>query len=460
MYLEDGHFTRADLFAQVIARSPATFTHIIVDACHAYSLVAGRGPGDPGPVDDFLSEHDLAEYPTVGALVATSDDRETHEWSRIRAGVFSHQVRSALAVAADVNNDGAIEYSEVAAFVEASNAGLQGLGKRISTFAWAPSQNRRAPLLTYGGRSHLRGVLFEDATAGRFSIENELGQRVAELNKPTGQTTLVMLPSAGAFFVRDGSRETVVSGSDRFVAVTQPLAEPVETQPRGAMDRAFESGLFAVPFGEEYYRGYVAAREGLAPVDFASDGELTPVLVDPKWLRTTEGHALGSARDAALRVGLTYGVAPAMFRRSKVVEHGAYLTVAFPLAAATDLVGTAELTTANLRPKREVDLQRAALSIGIEQLLWSAVGETVGLTTSGGLGAGQFWIEGEGGQRSDTRGPLVRLAVGGFFLPVSGLRLQLVAGATGYAINTDNGQTYPLRPLALVGASWTFGGRQ
>ena len=41
--LQDGMFSRDDLYREVIAASPAHLNHIIIDACNSYFMVNSRG---------------------------------------------------------------------------------------------------------------------------------------------------------------------------------------------------------------------------------------------------------------------------------------------------------------------------------------------------------------------------------------------------------------------------------
>src|SRR5581483_9078706 len=113
----DGPLTRGELLREVIAPSKAAFNHLIIDACNAYLMVARRGddraPAAADAIRRYVADEDLARYPTTGVLLSTSRAAASHEWSAFGAGVFSHELRSALAGGADVNGDGRVEYSEV-----------------------------------------------------------------------------------------------------------------------------------------------------------------------------------------------------------------------------------------------------------------------------------------------------------------------------------------------------------
>ncbi|MCA9491265.1 MAG: caspase family protein, partial [Myxococcales bacterium] len=106
LHLLDGPFTRTDLHEHVLrGLQDARRVHLIIDSCHAWFLVNARG----ARVAVAQDEESLDRYPQVGFLLSTSRGKEVHEWSGYRAGVFSHQLLSALRGAADVDGDGATD---------------------------------------------------------------------------------------------------------------------------------------------------------------------------------------------------------------------------------------------------------------------------------------------------------------------------------------------------------------
>jgi len=125
LHLLDGRLTRGELFREVVAPSPAAFNHLILDACEAYFVVVSRGEGQAIPdyraaVRAYLQQEELTRYPNTGVVLASARDLETHEWSAYEAGVFSHELLSALTGAADLDGDGRVGYAEVRAFLTAA----------------------------------------------------------------------------------------------------------------------------------------------------------------------------------------------------------------------------------------------------------------------------------------------------------------------------------------------------
>lgn len=144
VHLVDGRFSRSDLFQRVIAPSPARVNHVIIDACNAFLMVARRGGqrSKQASIDDavqgFVGRESLDRYPNTGVLLSTSQAAEVHEWSRFSAGIFSHEVRSALAGGADVDGDGEVTYDEARAFISAANAKVSDPRARLTAYAAAP----------------------------------------------------------------------------------------------------------------------------------------------------------------------------------------------------------------------------------------------------------------------------------------------------------------------------------
>ena len=100
LHLADGRWTRADLFREIVQQSPASRTHLILDACNAYAVIAGRGDAngakqEPPEValEQFLTGHDLDAYPTVGALIATTPAKKSRTESlALRETAWSRRV--------------------------------------------------------------------------------------------------------------------------------------------------------------------------------------------------------------------------------------------------------------------------------------------------------------------------------------------------------------------------------
>lgn len=294
--LLDGAFTRTDLFQRVLARSRATTNHVIVDACNAYFLVHRRGGGAPdtGPsrraaVADFVAREDLARYPNTGILLATSTEKETHEWSVYRGGVFSHQLRSALVGGADVNGDGEIAYSEVEAFLAAANQHVLHPDARLEVFAHPPAVDRTRPIVDLRAARFRHWLTIPAGPSLRVYLEDARGVRYADAHVGARTPVVLGLVASAHYHARtaDGRRETRLALARERVELDRRSLRPPQVAVRGAVDDSFRTHLFEEPFGVDYYRGFTAARD-VAAVDLEA----------PRW---RPGPPDAATVDAALR---------------------------------------------------------------------------------------------------------------------------------------------------------------
>jgi hypothetical protein len=272
--LLDGAFSRTDMFHEVLAKSPATTNHLIVDACNAYYLVHRRGDGAAPPRKDavqaFIAREDLGRYPNTGVLLSTSSEKDTHEWSAYRAGVFSHELRSAMAGGADVNGDGEIAYSEIAAFVAAANQHVTDKA-RVEVFARPPAANVTRPLVDLRAARFTHWLRVPAGMPSRIFLEDQRGVRYADAHVG-GQHPVVfgLVPSAH-YFVRtsDGARETRIDlDHRRRIDLDRSRMRVAAVSSRGAVEQSFRLHLYAEPFDANFYRGFVAAQGGVSvPLD-------------------------------------------------------------------------------------------------------------------------------------------------------------------------------------------------
>jgi hypothetical protein len=281
--IHDGRLTRADLYREVIAASKARFVHVIIDACKSYFMVRSRGrrpwKDDAAPsagasearLRAFLLAERLESYPRAGVIVATSGDQDAHEWARYRGGILSHELRSALAGAADINGDGRVEYSELLAFLAAANARVRHPQARIDVFSRPPAANRSRALVDQRRASgRARFLRFGPGLSGRFYIEDDRGLRYADLNKEAAASFDVAVSRERSYYVRRNEVEEVeIRPSRRRVDLGELRWTPVALSARGAVDQSFRSDLFRVPFGPLFYEGYVA-KSGDVPVELGA----------------------------------------------------------------------------------------------------------------------------------------------------------------------------------------------
>ena len=282
--LQDHRLRRSELFREVIDQVPATVIHLVIDACKSFFLVS-RGPGDwqddragrsyGAEIRAFLARDTLRSHPHVGAILSTSGDEEVHEWSALRAGVFSHQLRSALSGAADINGDGRVEYSEVGAFIAAANHRVTHQRARVRPFVRPPPADRRAPLVRLDRASGRVTLRLTQQDRGRFSVEDERGVRHADLHKAADGTLGIALASAHQYFIRHGDLEAVLPRGGRGVVELGSLDRgPARSEPRGALDATYRKNLFALPLSRSYYLGFLATSD-LPAVSFTARAPAT-----------------------------------------------------------------------------------------------------------------------------------------------------------------------------------------
>ncbi|RKH33527.1 hypothetical protein D7Y13_10655 [Corallococcus praedator] len=280
--LLDGPLTRTELFSRVLAPSKASFIQLIVDACDSYFFVHSRGSLPVGPayadaVKGLLGGRELERFPQVGVVLSTSSEQESHEWSAIRSGIFSHMVRSALSGAGDVNGDGRVDYAELRAFVAAASQGLDDVRGQPRVFIQPPALDRAFALTDLGTAASLGYLLVPTGLEGRLWVEDARGIRVVELHKERERPLVVSLPVGRGYYLQGMGREATFS-------VTRP-AEVVDAgglawtdasvAARGAVEDAFRDKLFSVPFGQRFYRGYMASF-GITPPSDEADASLVP----------------------------------------------------------------------------------------------------------------------------------------------------------------------------------------
>jgi hypothetical protein len=245
--LEDARLGGEELLAEV-SRVGADRSHVIVDACQAYLMAYSRGAGGQRrPLKGFLVE-DAARSSNVGLLLASSSSGESHEWAGFQAGVFSHEVRSGLYGAADVDGDGRVSYDEIAAFVERANQAVENDRFRPTVLARAPRDG--------GAVVDLRGVrgralkLEGKSASAHYLLEDERGVRLLDFHQTEGAPVQLARPAVpGTLYLRrisDGE-ERAVPPSDDAIAMNDLPAAPARAMSRGAAHASFGK-VFSLAF--------------------------------------------------------------------------------------------------------------------------------------------------------------------------------------------------------------------
>jgi hypothetical protein len=298
--LEDGRLTRSRLYS-LLAQSPAVLNHVFVDACKSYYLAFDRGPGGHrSPYTLFPIDQSIpANLSNTGFVLSTSSDRDSHEWERFQAGILSHELRSALRGAADVNGDGGVTYAELGAFLSAANQSIPNPRFRPDFLVRPPGRDLKREVLRWSSKAPAL-YLSGEGTLDHFYVEATHGERVLDAHPSRHQPLVLHVPAERPLFVRlnDETAEYVVNGHrsvqlDTLVAVTPAIGR------RGALNLAFER-LFATPFGDADVLSYVR-RATAEPIDKTPPRDLPRT-------RQLVGTVSGSIAIGAAATSLTLGI--------------------------------------------------------------------------------------------------------------------------------------------------------
>ncbi len=257
--LESGKLSRSTLFEKILAPSPAHRNHVIVDACKSYFLVFDKGPGgERSPyLHPFAEEEEILKHNNTGFILSASSSRDSHEWERYQAGVFSHEVRSAFRGGADVDMDGKITYAELGAFLETANKSIPNPQFRPQFIVRPPGNppgDLSSPILHWTDSEN--ALLVDTGTLGHLYVENALGVRNLDVHPAQGQKLRLHLPPTRPMFIRKADDTVELSVSTLSGATLSTLSQqPIQIARKGALHLAFER-LFDTPFDETHVRTY------------------------------------------------------------------------------------------------------------------------------------------------------------------------------------------------------------
>ena len=286
--LLDGGITQQVLYDEILDPLAADTVHLLVDACHAESVVRPRDTRAEtvtvaaADAQALLVRSTLARFPHVGAIVAAAGNTQSHEWDVLRHGVFTHELLSGLRGAADVNRDGKIEYSELYAFLGAANRDVADARARLAVVARPPDVDRRSVVwdLNWGRHDRVVRLTRVPGRAGLVRIEDGAGRLLVSFHGEAGFDADFLLPASAGLYVRASMGEARLApkpgGSIAFDSLT--FGKPTE-RARGSLGDALQRGLFASEFGPSYYNGFVDQAADFVPVTFPTT---TPILAaDP-----------------------------------------------------------------------------------------------------------------------------------------------------------------------------------
>lgn len=253
LVLEDARLSGPQL-AELVRRVGAERSHLIIDACASFFLAFARGPGgERRPLSGFAEVPGLTAADGVGLLLSGSSVRESHEWEGFQAGVFSHEVRSALSGGADADGDGRVSYHEVAAFVERANAAIPNERFRPRVYARPPQGSEVLSELPLASR---RTLSLAGAPPARYFLEDARGVRLLDVHPQAGSAPRLLIPASGEtlYLHRQGSgsadagAEYAIPPGSAPVALSDLEPNSERARQRGAAHEAF-ARLFSEPFG-------------------------------------------------------------------------------------------------------------------------------------------------------------------------------------------------------------------
>jgi hypothetical protein len=264
VHLEDARIDGTFIEREIIEKIPADTKHVLLDSCNSFFVINPRKPGGrrwATPKDMALGF--AARHPEVGLFLSTNSDEEVFEWSELESGVFSHEVRSGLTGAADVNLDGSVTYAELAGFVAQANRGIVRENLRPQVYFNGPRGDRHARLFSLGSMQGRRVKLGSEQA--RIWMRGETGERLVDLHKEAGALSVtlpdgeqpvsvfVQTPPARAGLPPSLVELRLSTGSEP-ADVTQLEPQPPLLSARG--DKLFGS-LFASPYGPRAYAQYL-----------------------------------------------------------------------------------------------------------------------------------------------------------------------------------------------------------
>jgi len=216
------------------------------------------------------SEHSRS----VGVIVSTAGTAEVHEWSRYRAGVFSHELRSGLLGAADADSDGSVTYRELEAYLAAANAAVTNPKARIDVYAHPPDRNRSRAIASLPDFEAATTLEIPAGSGGRYHLEDSRGLRYVDLHVEDSSPTRIAMLRAPledhAYYLNRDDRQAKVPLDEPTVRSSELAFYEATNQSRGSVDEAFRNNLFETPYGPSFVAGYRAGRTSRPPAPRAA----------------------------------------------------------------------------------------------------------------------------------------------------------------------------------------------
>ena len=279
--LSDGLMTQDVLYRDIVGRLNADFQHLFVDACYAEGVVGARGvfdrEVDGQPITVTASDKKKmagppeTRFPGLGLVVSSSADKESHEWSKIESGVFTHELLSGLAGPADINRDGKIVYSELYAFISAANRGIRDTRGKIDVVVRPPNRNHNASIVDLSDMRDVSFLFGDPSSLRHFVVELDNGERYMEANLGSITYAHIALPGSGTAYLRTRDREaTFELGKGLLFDFGKLSFSSIDRHAKGSTETALSKGLFQAAYSVDYYHGFIDIS-GILSVSFEAE---------------------------------------------------------------------------------------------------------------------------------------------------------------------------------------------
>ncbi|HEX7499960.1 MAG TPA: caspase family protein, partial [Polyangia bacterium] len=278
--LADGALSQDMLYDEVLPALPGRTVHLMIDACHAEALIRPRDVTaetvevSASEVASISLRGRLAHLPNVGVMMASASSTQAHEWDDYQTGVFTHELLYGLRGGADVNGDGRVEYSEIAAFLAAANREVTDPRARLTTLVVAPKLYPRVAIVDTRGARNVARLQGRAHHLGRFRLDDERGNRLLDLRAESGFAVDVVVPAGESILLSNQDGEaTINTSTNRATNIEELSLGKGRQRSRSAVVESMRRGLFAAEFGPSYYEGFVDnADRQMIPVDMSPAG--------------------------------------------------------------------------------------------------------------------------------------------------------------------------------------------
>ncbi|MFT7625916.1 MAG: hypothetical protein ACI9WU_005108 [Myxococcota bacterium] len=246
VHLADGRFTTRDIYYEVLGPTESDNPHhvvLMVDACNAALLVNSRGSDRRRVKRTSLR---LEDYPKAGVILSASSVGEVHEWGRYLSGIFSHELRSALLGAGDVDDDGAVTFAEAAAFVANANAEVRNEIYRLKPYVRPPLDLPNLPIVDVRAARFRARLRIDKQFKGKAHMLDAELIRHADFHKAPGYGFWLGIPGDSEVRLVTDAGELIVPASARGPLKLADLERVTGSMlsARGT-DEYFEKRLFA-----------------------------------------------------------------------------------------------------------------------------------------------------------------------------------------------------------------------